>query len=329
MTGLLEARDLSKHFAIRGAGLFAKQIGTLRAVEEVSLTIEAGRCLALVGESGCGKTTLARSLALLHRPSAGSIRFDGDIIFDNNTFDIKAIRRDIQFIFQDPFGALNPRMTVASIIAEPLNIHSLGDRRERAARVAELMEEVGLSPSLGDRYPHEFSGGQRQRIGIARALALRPRLIIADEPVSALDVSVQSQILNLMLDLQDAMGLSYLFISHDLAVVEHMADSVAVMYLGRIVEQAPRDDLFARPCHPYTRALLQSIPRPGGGKRTRGASRGGATLVGEVPSPLDPPSGCPFHPRCPRAADICRRERPVLETVAGDHLAACHFKEDG
>ena len=322
MTALLEARGLSKHFLLRGAGLFAKQIGTLRAVDEVSLTIHEGRCLALVGESGCGKTTLARCLALLHRPSGGSIRFGGTTIYDNKTININAIRRDIQMVFQDPYGALNPRMTVAAIIAEPLNIHRFGDRRERAARVAALMDSVGLPPSLGDRYPHEFSGGQRQRIGIARALALRPRLIIADEPVSALDVSVQSQVLNLMLDLQQAMGLSYLFVSHDLAVVEHMADEVAVMYLGRIVEQAPRDDLFARPRHPYTQALMRSIPRPGGGKRTPGTSLGG-----EVPSPLDPPSGCPFHPRCPRAADICREVRPLLEPVAGDHLAACHFKE--
>ncbi len=324
MPPLLEARGLCKHFAIRGAGLFAKQIGALRAVDEVSLTIEAGRCLALVGESGCGKTTLARCLALLHRPSAGSMRFGGVTIYDDKTFNTNIIRRDVQMVFQDPFGALNPRMTVEAIIAEPLSIHSVGDRRERAARVVELMESVGLSPSLADRYPHEFSGGQRQRIGIARALALRPRLIIADEPVSALDVSVQSQVLNLMLDLQDAMGLSYLFVSHDLAVVEHMADAVAVMYLGRIVEHAPRDDIFARPRHPYTHALLSSIPRPGGGKRTPGASLGG-----EVPSPLDPPTGCPFHPRCPRAADICRRERPALERVANDHLAACHFKDAG
>ncbi|MFP6728787.1 MAG: dipeptide ABC transporter ATP-binding protein [Alphaproteobacteria bacterium] len=323
MTALLEAHGLSKHFAIRGAGLFARQIATLRAVDEVSLTIEAGRCLALVGESGCGKTSLARCLALLHRPSAGSISFDGEVVYDDKLNNYKAIRRDIQMVFQDPYGALNPRMTVAAIIAEPLNIHSVGDRGERAARVVELMESVGLSPALADRYPHEFSGGQRQRIGIARALALRPRLIIADEPVSALDVSVQSQVLNLMLDLQDAMGLSYLFIGHDLGVVEHMADVVAVMYLGRIVEQAPRDELFASPSHPYSQALLRSIPRPGGGKRARGAALGG-----EVPSPLDPPAGCPFHPRCPRAADICREARPLLEPVAGDqdHLAACHFK---
>ncbi len=322
MTALLEARGLSKHFQLRGPGLFAKQIGTLRAVDGVSLTIHQGRCLALVGESGCGKTTLARCLALLHRPSGGSIRFDGEVVYDNKTNNYNAIRRDIQMVFQDPFSALNPRMTVAAIIAEPLVIHRVGDRRERAARVAELMDEVGLSPSLADRYPHEFSGGQRQRICIARALALRPRLIIADEPVSALDVSVQSQVLNLMLDLQEKLGLSYLFVSHDLAVVEQMADEVAVMYLGRIVEQAPRDALFARPRHPYTSALMRSIPRPGGGKR-----RPGASLGGEVPSPLDPPPGCPFHPRCPRAADICREVRPLLEPVADGHHAACHFKD--
>ncbi len=321
---LLEAKGLSKHFAIRGRGLFAASIGALRAVDEVSLELAEGRTFALVGESGCGKTTLARTLALLHRPTGGDLRFQGRSYAENKRRYIKEIRRHIQVIFQDPYGALNPRMTVAAIISEPLRIHREGSRRSRAERVAELMDSVGLSAALADRYPHEFSGGQRQRIGIARALALRPKLVIADEPVSALDVSVQSQVLNLMQDLQETLGLTYLLVSHDLAVVDHMADRVAVMYLGRIVETAERNDLFARPSHPYTQALLRAIPRPGGGKRKPGGSLGG-----EVPSPLDPPSGCPFHPRCPRAVDICRRERPLLEPVEGSgagHTAACHLK---
>ena len=320
-TPILEARGLTKHFPIRGAGMFAAKKGDLRAVEDVSLALHPGKTFAVVGESGCGKTTLARMLALLYRPTSGELRFDGAPISLNKRSDIKRLRRDIQTIFQDPYSALNPRMTVAAIISEPLRIHR---RRGRAERVAELMDAVGLAPSLGDRYPHEFSGGQRQRIGIARALALEPRLVIADEPVSALDVSVQSQVLNLMRDLQDDLGIAYLLVSHDLAVVDHMADQVAVMYLGRIVESAAREDLFARPSHPYTRALMQAIPTPGGAKRKTGLGLGG-----EVPSPLDPPAGCPFHPRCPNAVDLCRRERPRLEPVAdsGDgHRAACHLK---
>ena len=321
---LLEARNLQKHFAVKGAGLFAGRIGTVRAVEDVSLALAAGETFALVGESGCGKTTLARTLALLHRPSAGAVHFRGKEITGLKGPEIKAVRRDIQMIFQDPYGSLDPRMTVAAIVSEPLRIHRVGDRRGRAERVRELMEAVGLSPALADRYPHEFSGGQRQRIGIARALALNPKLVIADEPVSALDVSVQSQVLNLLQDLQEAFGLTYLLVSHDLAVVAHMAHRVAVMYLGRIVETAPRDDLFARPSHPYTQALLRAVPRPGGGKR-----RPGGGLGGEVPNPLSPPAGCPFHPRCPRAEDICREQLPALEAVPGSgdgHRAACHFK---
>ena len=321
---LLEAKALCKHFTIRGRGLFASAIGTLRAVDAVSLVVEEGRTFALVGESGCGKTTLARTLALLYRPTGGELRFQGETVTDRKPRELNDLRRNIQTVFQDPYGALDPRMTAAAIVSEPLRIHREGSRRERGERVAELLESVGLSSALAERYPHEFSGGQRQRIGIARALALRPKLVVADEPVSALDVSVQGQILNLMRDLQDTLGLSYLLVSHDLAVVAHMADRVAVMYLGRIVESAARDDLFGRPSHPYTQALLQAIPRPGRGKRPARRS-----LRGEVPSPLHPPSGCAFHPRCPRAADICRRERPRLERVDGGgagHHAACHFK---
>ena len=321
---LLEARGLSKHFTLRGEGLFAGRAGTVRAVEDVSFTIAGGEVFALVGETGSGKTTLARALALLHRPSAGAVLFEGRDLVRLKRSELRRVRRDIQMIFQDPYGALDPRMTVAAIISEPLRIHRQGDRRDRMETVRELMEAVGLSPELADRYPHEFSGGQRQRIGIARALALNPKLVIADEPVSALDVSVQSQVLNLLMDLKEARGLTYLLIAHDLAVVDHMADRVAVMYFGRIVEIARRDDLFARPNHPYTQALLRAVPRPGGGKRKPG--RG---LAGETPSPLSPPPGCPFHARCPRAQDVCRHELPRLEPAPGSgdgHLAACHFK---
>ncbi|MFQ5784560.1 MAG: ABC transporter ATP-binding protein [Alphaproteobacteria bacterium] len=324
---LIEAEGVSKRFELKGPGLFAGRAGAVHAVEDVSLALRPGETFALVGESGSGKTTLARVLALLYRPDAGAIRFSGEDAAQMTSRDIKRLRRNVQMIFQDPYGALDPRMTVAAIISEPLRIHRIGDRRSRAEAVAALMEAVGLSPALADRYPHEFSGGQRQRIGIARALALNPRLVIADEPVSALDVSVQSQVLNLMQDLKEARGLTYLLIAHDLAVVDHMADRVAVMYLGRLVESAGRDDLFARPAHPYTRALLAAAPRPGAGKR-----RPGAALGGEVPSPLDPPPGCPFHTRCPRAEDICRRERPRLDAVAESgpgHVAACHFKGTG
>ncbi len=322
---LLEARAVSKRFEAKGEGLFAGRVGTVHAVEEVSFAIEAGETFALVGESGSGKTTLARTLALLYAPSSGTVLFDGQEIGRRDKRELKRLRRNVQMIFQDPYGALDPRMTVGAIISEPLRIHREGDRRSRAGTVHALMEAVGLSPALADRYPHEFSGGQRQRIGIARALALGPRLVIADEPVSALDVSVQSQVLNLMMDLKEAHGLTYLFIAHDLAVVNHMADRVAVMYLGRIAEIARARDLFTRPRHPYTRALLAAVPRPGTGKR-----RPGQSLAGEVPSPLEPPPGCPFNPRCPQAADVCRRELPRLEPVAdgGDgHLAACHFKD--
>ena len=321
---LIEARGLSKRFALKREGLFAGHGGTVRAVEDVSFGVVEGETFALVGESGSGKTTLARTLALLHRPSAGAVLFRGHDVTRIKGRELKQLRRDIQMIFQDPYGSLDPRMSVAAIISEPLRIHRRGDRGSRARAVRELMEAVGLSPSLADRYPHEFSGGQRQRIGIARALALKPKLVIADEPVSALDVSVQSQVLNLMQDLQDEYGLTYLFIAHDLAVVDHVADRVAVMYFGAIVATARRTDLFARPSHPYTQALLGAIPRPGAGKRKAGRS-----VAGDPPNPLDPPPGCPFHPRCPRAEDVCRSERPRLEAVAGSgkgHLAACHFK---
>ncbi len=319
---LIEARGLSKSFTLKGAGLFAGRVGTVRAVDRITYRLEPHRTLGVVGESGSGKTTLARTLAHLYRPSAGSVLFRGHDLAGLERRDLKRARRDIQMIFQDPYGSLDPRMTVAAIISEPLRIHR--EDGDRAETLRALIEAVGLSPALADRYPHEFSGGQRQRIGIARALALNPKLVIADEPVSALDVSVQSQVLNLLMDLKEARGLTYLLIAHDLAVVDHMADRVAVMYFGRIVEIGRRDDVLERPSHPYTQELLKAVPRLGAGKRESGRS-----LAGEAPSPLDPPTGCAFHPRCPRAQEVCRRERPPLEPVPGGgvgHLAACHFK---
>jgi oligopeptide/dipeptide ABC transporter ATP-binding protein len=321
---LLEARGLSKGFTLKGAGLFAGRIGTVRAVEDMNFAIAAGEVFAVVGESGSGKTTLARTLAALYRPSAGAVLFRGQNLAGLRGRELKGARRDIQMIFQDPYGSLDPRMTVAAIVSEPLRIHGEDSRGGRAETVRALIEAVGLSPALADRYPHEFSGGQRQRIGIARALALNPRLVIADEPVSALDVSVQSQVLNLLMDLKEARGLTYLLIAHDLAVVDHMADRVAVMYFGRIVEIGRRDDVLARPSHPYTQALLGAVPRPGAGKR-----RPGSSVAGEAPNPLDPPTGCAFHPRCPRAQEACRSELPRLDPAPDSgpgHLAACHFK---
>jgi oligopeptide/dipeptide ABC transporter ATP-binding protein len=292
---------------------------TLSAVENVSLHVASGETLALVGESGSGKSTLGNVVAGLQRPTGGAMRFRGRLLDKATT---RAAQRAIQIVFQDPFGALDPRMPVSAIIAEPLLIQRIGNAAERAARAADLAEQVGLPYDALNRYPHEFSGGQRQRIAIARALAPEPALIVADEPLSALDVSIQSQILNLLRAVQQARGLAYLFISHDLAVVNHLADRVAVLYLGRLVEVAPRAELFATPSHPYTMALLQAVPRIG---RRRG--RAGA-IQGEVPSPLDPPPGCVFHTRCPRAQQICRVEPPRLEPAPGrpSQLAACHFK---
>lgn len=294
----------------------------LKAVNGVSFALHKGETLALVGESGCGKSTVARLLVGLYEPTGGTIEFDGEPLSKLSSREGKALRRRLQMIFQDPYASLNPRWRVARIIAEPLKVHGGLSAGQRDARVDELLEQVGLSPSDRNRYPHQFSGGQRQRISIARALAARPEFLVCDEPTSALDVSVQAQVLNLMKQLQRDLGLTYLFISHNLAVVHHVADRVAVMYLGKIVELATRDELFARPRHPYTRMLLSAIPD------TSGAGKRRVPVAGEVPNPLNPPSGCPFHPRCPHARDICRNDMPVTMRD-GSTEVACHGIEQG
>jgi oligopeptide/dipeptide ABC transporter ATP-binding protein len=320
MTELVALDRVSVQFDLGGGGWFGGRRRILRAAEQVSLEIAEGEVLALVGESGSGKSTLGNVVAGLQAPSEGSIRFRG-LPLTRATW--KEARRAIQIVFQDPFGALDPRMPVSDIIAEPLRIQGIGTRAERRARAMALVEQVGLPRDALNRYPHEFSGGQRQRIAIARALAPAPKLIVADEPLSALDVSIQSQVLNLMKELQETNGLAYLFISHDLAVVHHLVDRVAVLYLGRVVEVAPRDDLFTTPSHPYTQALLASVPRIGH-RRNRAVA-----IKGEMPSPLAPPAGCVFHPRCPKAQDICRRVLPALEPAPGRpaQSCACHFKD--
>jgi oligopeptide transport system ATP-binding protein len=310
---LLEVEGLAKHYDARG--------GAVRAVDGVSFRLMRGETLALVGESGCGKSTTARLALKLIEPTAGIVRFEGMDITDLGGAPLRRLRRRMQIVFQDPFASLNPRMQVGSILEEPLILHRLGNAARRRSRVKELLELVGLAPYHASRYPHEFSGGQRQRIGIARALAVEPALVVCDEPVSALDVSIQAQVVNLLKDLQARLGLSYLFIAHDLAVVKHMADRVAVMYLGRIVEVAPKDALFATPRHPYTRLLLAAIPRPDPHRRTLPAP------VGELPSPIHPPAGCHFHPRCAFASELCRRAAPELREDAAGHSVACHYAE--
>ena len=319
---LLEVDGLVKHFPIMRGVVLRRQVGAVQAVDGVSFGIRAGETLGLVGETGCGKSTTARLIARLLEPTSGQIKFEGRDIAAMKGRELKAARRDVQMIFQDPYSALNPRRTVGAIIAEPFRIHGLlKDSKQRRARVQELMELVGLSPEHYNRYPHEFSGGQRQRIGVARALALEPKLIIADEPVSALDVSIQAQILNLLVDLKRDLGLSLLFIAHDLSVVRHMCDRVAVMYLGRIVEHATNEQLYAKPQHPYTEALLAAVPRP----EPAGSGRPRAVLGGDPPSPSNPPSGCRFHTRCPRAQDLCSTSDPSLEPQSPSGSVACHF----
>ncbi len=315
---LLRATQLRKRFPVR-SGPFARRL-YVRAVEDVDLEIVKGRTLGLVGESGCGKSTLGRVLLRLLEADRGEIRFEGVDVRRAGRKAMRALRRRMQIVFQDPYASLNPRMTVGEAIAEGPVIHGLVERRDRQDRVSELLETVGLRPEHAHRYPHEFSGGQRQRVGIARALALQPRLIVADEPVSSLDVSIQAQILNLLLDLQQRFGLAYLFISHDLRVVRHLSDEVAVMYLGRIVERAPAEDLYRAPQHPYTEALLSAVPVPDPTRKRRRI-----VLYGDVPSPVHPPAGCPFHPRCPKVVDRCRTEQPALREVAPGHFSACHL----
>ena len=321
---LVEVRDLHKRYPI-GGGPFGRARAWVHAVEGVSLAIHAGETLGLVGESGCGKSTLGRLMLRLLEPTAGDVLFDGRSLLALSPRELRAMRRQMQIIFQDPYGSLNPRMRVASIVGEGLAIHRVGTRRERRARVEELLELVGLPPDAGNRHPHEFSGGQRQRIGIARALAVGPRFIVADEAVSALDVSIQAQILNLLQDLQRRFGLTLLFIAHDLRVVEHVSDRVAIMYLGRIVECGPREEIYRNPRHPYTRTLLSAVPVPDPRRRKQRM-----TLGGDVPSPVSPPPGCAFHPRCGHALEVCRRETPRLETGRGGHAVACHvFPAEG
>ena len=320
---LLEVNGLKKFFPIR-RGVMQRVVGHVRAVDDVSFFVEKGECLSLVGESGCGKTTSSRCILRAIHPTAGQILFrpeDGSVVdvAKLSKGELRPLRRQMQMIFQDPFSSLNPRRTLLDIVAEPLVANGIGNRRERLDRVAELLKLVGLRPEYMRRYPHAFSGGQRQRIGIARALALNPSLVVADEPVSALDVSVQAQILNLMLRLQDQLGLTYLFVAHDLSVVKHVSDRVAVMYVGRIVEMAPTAPLFATPKHPYTEALMSAVPKPDPRLRSQRI-----VLEGEVADPANPPSGCYFHPRCRYAVESCRTETPQLQEIQPGHFVSCH-----
>jgi peptide/nickel transport system ATP-binding protein/oligopeptide transport system ATP-binding protein len=321
-TPLLEIRDLRKHFPVRG-GLFRRVIGHVRAVDGISFTIRTSRTLGLVGESGCGKSTLGRTVLRLHQPSGGEIFLKGENITHLPQDAMFAQRRQMQIVFQDPYASLSPRRTVAQTIREPLDVHRIGTPAERRRRVEELLDVVGMSRAVLDRYPHEFSGGQRQRIGVARALALNPSFIVADEPVSALDVSVQAQVLNLIARLQREHGIAFLFISHDLAVIQHVSDDVGVMYLGKLVELASAPDLYGDPKHPYTRALLTAVPVPDPARR-----RARIVLSGDVPSPVNPPAGCPFHTRCAEVMARCRTEPPPLSDTGSAgrrHLVACHL----
>ena len=320
---LLEVRDLVKEFPIKGSYLVKRNLGAVHAVDGISFEVKRGETFGLVGESGCGKSTTARLLLRLLQPTSGSVKFDGREIADLSTKELKPLRREMQLIFQDPYSSLNPRRTVGSIISEPYAIHGMHQGKgERKRVVQEIMDTVGLNPEHYNRYPHEFSGGQRQRIGIARALALKPKVIVADEPVSALDVSIQAQVLNLLRDLQSELGLTLIFIAHDLSVVRHMCDRVAVMYLGKIVELATNEQLYRHPRMPYTGALMSAVPVA---DPRLAASKKRQVLVGDVPSPANPPQACPFHTRCWKAQELCRVEDPPLTPKDGGNIAACHF----
>jgi oligopeptide/dipeptide ABC transporter ATP-binding protein len=320
---IIELRDVSKHFPIKHGIIIQRQIGAVKAVDGISLQVQRGETLGIVGETGCGKSTTARLIVRLLDPTAGEVLFEGEDIFKRKGEQLKALHREMQMIFQDPYSSLNPRRRVGTIIAEPFVIHGLlKGGGERKKRVQELMDRVGLNPEHYNRYPHEFSGGQRQRIGVARAIALEPKLLVADEPVSALDVSIQAQVLNLLRDLQREMGLTLIFIAHDLSVVRHMCDRVAVMYLGKVVEVAPNHALYGAPRHPYTGALLSAVPVL---SPTTGRRRERQLLTGDVPSPANPPRACRFHTRCPKAQELCSQEEPPLEYKGTKNMAACHF----
>jgi oligopeptide transport system ATP-binding protein len=318
---LLEVTDLVKHFPIKSGMVIDREVAQVRALDGVSLTLYEGETLGLVGESGCGKSTLCRAILQLTTPTSGSVRFGGQELVGRSRRGLRPLRRQMQMIFQDPFASLNPRKRVGQIVGDPLKLHGLASGAELKRRVQDLLDRVGLQAEHYNRYPHEFSGGQRQRIGIARALALQPKLIIADEPVSALDVSVQAQIINLLEELQDEFGMAYLFVAHDLGVVRHVSDRVAVMYLGKVVESSDADALYEKPIHPYTNALLSAVPIPDPKKN---AARERVPLEGDVPSPIDPPPGCSFHTRCRWATDICSVDEPELLDYGSGHLAACH-----
>jgi oligopeptide transport system ATP-binding protein len=317
---LVDLRHVKKYFPIR-KGVLQREVARVHAVDDVSFAVQEGETLGLVGESGCGKSTLGRTIVRLLEPTAGEISFRGQRIEGLGSRRLRPLRREMQMVFQDPYASLNPRKRVGTIIGDPMKIHGLGDARQRRVQVQELLETVGLSPEHYNRFPHEFSGGQRQRIGIARALALRPKLIVADEPVSALDVSIQSQMLNLLEDLQNEFKLTYIFIAHDLGVVRHVSDRIAVMYLGKLVEVSPGEELYTRPIMPYTEALLSAVPIP---DPELAAARERIVLEGDVPSPINPPTGCRFHPRCRYATQICKEVEPPLVHYGNGHLAACH-----
>jgi oligopeptide transport system ATP-binding protein len=319
---LLEVRNLVMHFPLTQGIIFQRKVGAVKAVDGISFSVKRGETLGLVGESGCGKSTTGRAILQLYKPTSGEVIFDGKDLTKLDGGEMRKMRRHLQMIFQDPYASLNPRMTVGNIISEPMQIHKLVPKNERNQRVQELLQTVGLNPYFANRYPHEFSGGQRQRIGIARALAANPDFIVCDEPVSALDVSIQAQIVNLLEDLQDQFGLTYLFIAHDLSVVKHISDRVAVMYLGKIVELADSNALYEEPLHPYTKALLSAVPIPDPVVEKR---RERIILSGDVPSPINPPSGCHFHTRCPYAMDVCKKVDPIFADQGNGHFVACHL----